>query len=321
MVVVRHQRDVLAGLDQLREQADQVVGVLRTEEAVRPEGQRLGADADGLDVVELGLQQRLEVVAQVARLHHHRVAAGDQQVGDFGVLAQVVVQHARLGRGDAQLLVADELRPAEAEGAVAVAGLALAGEEQHRLAVLVLHAVEPVAVLVARHVHLHLIGRVRVERVTDRIDRLLELTLGRLAADQLGDALVVLGREHAALREGELEDRIGGHVRPVDQLVDHVLIDAEGQHRRHHLHLEALRRRKLGELRDAVEVALGVDLERHRSEQGGAFLRGLHSGVDGLESMHLSAHETSSWSVFVSAGTAPVRRPRRRDRMLRWQHG
>ena len=55
--------------------------------------------------------------------------------------------------------------------------------------------------------------------------------------------------------------------------------------------------------------------------QGGALLRGLHSGVDGLESMHLSAHETSSWSVFVSAGTAHMRRPRRRDRMLRLQHG
>ncbi|MPN61295.1 hypothetical protein SDC9_209030 [bioreactor metagenome] len=48
--------------------------------------------------------------------------------------------------------------------------------------------------------------------------------------------------QHAALRKGELEDGIVRHLTPVDELVDHILVDAEGQDRRHHLHLEALRR-------------------------------------------------------------------------------
>jgi len=62
---VRHQRDVLAGFDELPEKAHEIVGILGAEEAVRPEGERLGADADGLDVVELGAQQGFEVFAQV----------------------------------------------------------------------------------------------------------------------------------------------------------------------------------------------------------------------------------------------------------------
>jgi hypothetical protein len=144
---------------------------------------------------------------------------------------------------------------------------------------------------------------------------------------QRGDAVVVLGGEHAALREGELEDGVAGDVGPVDELVDDVLIDAEGQHRGDDLHLEALPGGEAGELRDAVEVAGGEDLEGRggevlrdrRHELGGAGGRvGLHlvgggaRGVGGLavdgdggprgvglagcargrglESMHLCAH-------------------------------
>ena len=60
---------------------------------------------------------------------------------DLGVAAQVRDAAARSRRcANLQVLHADELRPAEAVRAVGVAGLPLAGEEQHRLAVLVLQA-------------------------------------------------------------------------------------------------------------------------------------------------------------------------------------
>ena len=86
---------MLARLDELGEQTDQVVGILGAKEAVRPERQRLGPDTNGLDMIEFGLQQGFEVITQVTRLHHHRIATGEQQVGHLRVATQIVVQ--RLG--------------------------------------------------------------------------------------------------------------------------------------------------------------------------------------------------------------------------------
>ncbi|MCE0734611.1 hypothetical protein LWH48_17785, partial [Halomonas sp. G15] len=77
------------------------------------------ADADVLNVIQLRRHQPLQVLTQVLGLHHHGVAAGHQQVGDLGMLGQVAVQGIRFIGGELQVLVADELRPAEAEGAVA----------------------------------------------------------------------------------------------------------------------------------------------------------------------------------------------------------
>ena len=96
-------------------------------------------------------------------LHHHRVAPGDQQIGHLGVMFEIAVQEVCLGGGHAQLFVADELCPAEAEGAVAVAGLALAGKEQDRFAILVLQAVQPLARGARRDIQLHLPGRVWIQ--------------------------------------------------------------------------------------------------------------------------------------------------------------
>ena len=261
VIVMGHDGDVLATLDHALEQPDQFVRIGRGVEAVGPEGQRLGADADGLDVIEIRVQQRLEIGLQMLGLHHHRVAAGKQQVGDLGVVAQVVVQFRGFGGRDAQLLVADELGPAEAEGAVAVAGLPLAREEQHRFTVLVLHAFEATPIGVARHVHFHLVGRMGIEFVADLVGHTFDLGLVGAAAHHRRHALEVLRREHPALREGELEDRIGRDVAPVDQFVDDVLVDAERQHRRYDSHLEAHGRGQPCDLVDLFQVALGEHLE------------------------------------------------------------
>ena len=48
------------------------------------------------------------------------------------------------------------------------------------------------------------------------------------------DQLEVLGLEHVAVREGQPVDRVVWRLVPVDQLVDHIAADLEGQHRRHH---------------------------------------------------------------------------------------
>jgi hypothetical protein len=89
-------------------------------------------------VGQFGDQERLEKFSQRARIHDHRIAPGDQDVGDLRVHLQVVHQFAALARIELQVIHADELRPAKAKGAIGVAGLAGAGEEQHRFLVLVL---------------------------------------------------------------------------------------------------------------------------------------------------------------------------------------
>ena len=61
------------------------------------------------------------------------------------MVGEVTVQADRILGRDLQLLLADELRPAEAECAVGVAGLALAREEQNGFAIFVLKSFESLA--------------------------------------------------------------------------------------------------------------------------------------------------------------------------------
>ena len=51
---VRHEGDVLAALDDLLEEAEEIVGVLVREEAIGPVAECLAAEADRADVLELG---------------------------------------------------------------------------------------------------------------------------------------------------------------------------------------------------------------------------------------------------------------------------
>ena len=92
VVVVRHEGQVLAGGDDVTEQRHQIIAVLISDKAVRPEGQRLGTDTDGTNMVELRFQQWFQVGTQVLGLHHHGIAPGDQDIGHFRMFAQVVAQ-------------------------------------------------------------------------------------------------------------------------------------------------------------------------------------------------------------------------------------
>ena len=200
--------------------------------------------------------------AQVLGFHHQRVAAGDQDVGDLRVRLHIALELAGFLGGDLEIVIADELRPAETEGAVAVAHLALAGEKQHRLVVLVLNAVDLFAVHF-RNVVFHLPGGVRVEGLADLGHGGIDLRLVA-AAHGVGHLVEVFRCEHAFLRKGELVDRVVGHLVPVDQFLDHVFVDAERQHVGHHAHGETGVIVEALQLFYFVQLACGEHLEAAR---------------------------------------------------------
>ncbi len=226
MAEVRHDGHRLARGHDFLEQAQQVVGIGVADEALRPVGQRLRAEPDGLQ--RRYPQQWLHVGAQALGRHDHRIATGHQDVGDLGMLAEVADERVGGLRREAQIGIPDELCPAEAVGAVRVTGLPLGREVQHGLLVLVLHALQRI-LLQPRHVEFLLAGGVRVEGVADRGDTRGAPGLAGVG-DQIARLLLVGPAEHARLREHQLEDRVVRHRRPVDELVEHVLVGPEGEH-------------------------------------------------------------------------------------------
>ena len=63
------------------------------DETVRPEGKCLGADPDVPDVIQPWIvKERPQVACEHPRLHDHRIAARDQQVGNMPVRGEVLVQ-------------------------------------------------------------------------------------------------------------------------------------------------------------------------------------------------------------------------------------
>ena len=230
---------------------------------MRPIRQRLGADADAVKVGQILGQQRLDVAAQDRRLHHHRVAAGDQHAADLRVLADVTRQLLGLLAGELQVGIADELRPTKTVATIGVAGLALRREKQHGLLILVLHTGNHFAVELG-HVQLHLPGRVRVEFAANLIGGELDLRLGCIAHHEVAHALVIRLLQHAALRKGELKNRVVRDVAGIDQVLDHVIIHAERQHGRYRLHVEDLLLVEFQLLRDLRKILSGARLEfRH----------------------------------------------------------
>jgi hypothetical protein len=130
----------------------------------------------------------------------------------------IQVPHERIGVGRREAhAVTDELRPPEAVAAVGVTGLALRREVQHGLAVLVLQAGG-----FGGHVG-QLGGRVRIQTRTD-----VPHQRGKCARRHRREPQLVSQREHAPLREDQLEDRIARHVPPVDQFPQDVLVHPEG---------------------------------------------------------------------------------------------
>src|SRR5690606_18502119 len=129
-----------------------------------------------------------------------------------------------------------------------------------RLAILVLDARER-RPLERGDVELLLPRRVRVVPSLDGARELGELLGRRVASYAIGYQAKVLAREHPALREGELEHRIVGYPRPVDELVAHVWVHAEREDGRDDLHREAVIGGELRDLRDGVEVAASIRAE------------------------------------------------------------
>ena len=232
MGVVRHQRERAAPGRDLLEEPERVVRVAVGDVPLRPVGQRLGPDPDGLDVVERGIEQRLDVAAQDAAAHDHRVPAGDEHAGHLAVPAQVGDERVDVVGRHLELGLVDELRPPEAVGAVGVAGLALLGEEQHGLRVLVLEPGEPHAVHV-RRVEQQLAGWVGVESHPDLMRGLADLRSRRAAGEQVRDPVHVWRRQHVGLGEDQAVDRVVRCHVPVDELLEHIGVHAEREHRGH----------------------------------------------------------------------------------------
>ena len=289
VVEVRHDGDALAGSDHPLQQTQHVVRVGVADETERPECQRLGSDPDIAEMVETGIvDERLQVALHHPGLHHHGIAAGDQQVADVGMGREIVVQAARLVGGDLVGLLAHELGPAEAERAVGVTGLPLAREKQHGLAVLVLQPFHrPLFGL--RNVQLPLACGVGVELVADLEDRGVDLLRRDLALQQVRHQIEVLVFQHPPLRKGDLIDRVSGNVVPVDQVVDQVPVRTEGQHAAHHPHREAFFARKLLQLGQVVEVFGGDGAETFAGKFG-------RHGRGGR-----NPHRRASGTVFVGS--------------------
>ncbi len=219
-------------------------------------------------MVKFRLQQRFQVLHQVLGFHYHGVAAGHQQVADFGVLLQVAVKLISFGAGHLQVFVTHELCPAETEGAVGMASLTLGGEEQNGFPVLVLHTVQNLAVQF-RHVHFHLAGGVWVQLVANLFRYRLDLFLIGTVPVHLCHALVMLILQHTLLGEDELVERVVRNLVPIDQFVDHILVNAEGEYAGYHLHFKQGLFREILDNVNLIELAVCVDLEAPLFELGG----------------------------------------------------
>ena len=125
-----HDGDVFALASEFGEKSQNVGRIGICDEAIRPERQGLRADSNCTQMLELGIGQRSQVFLESGCLHDHWIAAGHEQVCNLFVALQVFVQRGHFTCGDAQILVLDELGPAETEGAIGMARLTMAGEEQ-----------------------------------------------------------------------------------------------------------------------------------------------------------------------------------------------
>ena len=257
---MRHHRQRPAGGDDLAEQPQRRVGVGIGDEPLGPVGERLGADPDRLQLVQARVQQRLDVAPEHRLPHDHRIASGDQDAGHFGVLAEIGHQRADIVGCHLQLRLVHKLCPPEAVGAVRVAGLALPGEEQHRLRVLVLQAGQWPAVQ-ARRVQQQLPRRVRVQPHPDLARGGAQAGLGSRAADHVREPPDVRHGQHVRLGEDEPVDGVGGGRVPVNEVLDDVRIRAEWEHRRHRPDGQPFIRRQTCSLHEHVQMFRRVSME------------------------------------------------------------
>ena len=169
---------------------------------------------------------------------------------------QIAVQALGVPGRDFQLLVADELGPAEAEGAIGVAGLALAGKEQDGFAVFVLQSLEDFG-FVGGNVEFALPGRMGIEAGADFRGRAVDFLPWSIADQKVRNAPVVVLSQHPPLRENQLVERIVGHPVPVDQMFDHVAVGPERQHGADNAHVEQIVGGHIPELGHRVQILAG----------------------------------------------------------------
>ena len=102
------------------------------------------------------------------------------------MVAHVTVESLCLARGELEVVQPDELSPTEAVAAIGVTGLAGGREEENRLAVLVLHPFQWVAVE-GGHVEVHLPGGVGIQLVLDLSGSGEQFLARRVAPDHPSD--------------------------------------------------------------------------------------------------------------------------------------
>ena len=120
-------------------------------------------------------------------------------------------------------------------------------------------------VLVAnpRHIECHLPRRMRVEFTMDLIYGELESGIISARPQQVSNTRKVFGGEHFWLRKNQTEHWIVRNIFPMDQMIDNVLVNAEGQYLSDNPDRETQIRGKVTKLRDVIDVAMSVDSKRH----------------------------------------------------------
>src|SRR5262249_26987010 len=83
----------------------------------------------------------------------------------------------------------------------------------------------------------------------------------RPCTEEGGHACELLGIEHSLLREGELKDRIGLRIFPVDEMVDDIVVHPKGENAGHHLHGKNLLGWKSLGRSDVRALCCRIDLE------------------------------------------------------------
>ena len=185
VVEVGHQIDASGGG---RVPAERRLQIGVAEDPVGIERRHLRADADDLHVGNRA--QRLEDLHEPPGAHQQRVAAGQQHVGDLGMVGDVA-QPLRHVVGGLVVLVHEE---ALAEAVAAVGPAHLVAQQQHRVGVLVLHPAGHGDRLLVAGVELAPLGQLLLARDDQLPDRVVRI----VPVDQA--EVVVVGAEDVARR-------------------------------------------------------------------------------------------------------------------------
>lgn len=184
--------------------------------------------------------------------------------------------------------------------------LSLAGKEKNCLPVFVLHAFD-LAAIQEGNVVVKLARRMRVEGQTNAMGYLVELGGIGVPLQRGRHALEMMGQQHFALGEGELEDGVVRDTLPVNELLDHIVTGPKRQDAADHLHGEPGFLVQIPDVGNLVEVGEGVSLEL-------GSCRGVRLALVSLA----QTGGVVQWCLLLSInGCLRTGRRRRRDRVCR----